>query len=40
MGNHECFPVNMYEFDSDRELDLKYSFANAWQYWIGEDAAD
>lgn len=39
MGNHESFPVNVYDYFSDREKDLKNSFAEAWKQWIGEGPA-
>ncbi len=30
MGNHESFPVNVYDYFGDRENDLKTTFANLW----------
>ena len=40
MGNHESFPCNVYDYEGDREKELKTEFANAWEYWIGPEAAE
>lgn len=34
MGNHESYPVNVYEF-GDQEF-LNKVLANAWSSWIGD----
>ena len=39
-GNHECFPVNTFDYNSHREDPLKIAFSEAWKDWIGEKAAD
>ncbi len=36
MGNHESYPVNVYEYDSKREDTLKHALAENWKSWIGE----
>lgn len=38
-GNHESYPVNVYEFNSSREDGLKQALADSWQKWIGVVAA-
>ena len=38
MGNHESWPVNVYDFRSNREDVLKGGLANAWRQWLDEDA--
>ena len=40
MGNHESYPVNVYDYSGNREDELKIAFADAWQVWIGENAAE
>ncbi|KAL4435127.1 hypothetical protein ABPG74_003620 [Tetrahymena malaccensis] len=39
MGNHESFPCNVYDYETDREKDLKAQLAQAWESWIGKEAA-
>lgn len=39
MGNHESFPCNVYDYESQREKDLKARLSKAWEYWIGAEAA-
>ena len=39
-GNHEAYPVNNYDFFSDREDPLKEAFGSAWEAWIGRKAAE
>lgn len=42
MGNHESFPVNVYDYFSGHNKDrekLNTEFANIWQDWIGPEAA-
>eukprot|EP00331_Platyophrya_macrostoma_P015218 CAMPEP_0176467452 /NCGR_PEP_ID=MMETSP0127-20121128/38469_1 /TAXON_ID=938130 /ORGANISM="Platyophrya macrostoma, Strain WH" /LENGTH=281 /DNA_ID=CAMNT_0017860759 /DNA_START=388 /DNA_END=1230 /DNA_ORIENTATION=+ len=38
-GNHECYPVNNFDFRSHREDSMKTAFSEAWKDWIGPDAA-
>ena len=38
MGNHESWPVNVYDFRSDREDVLNGGMANAWRQWMDADA--
>lgn len=40
MGNHESYPCNVYDYKSEREKRLNSVFANAWEYWIGKEAAE
>ena len=39
LGNHESFPVNVYDFLSNREVSFNNFFADEWVDWIGPDAA-
>jgi sphingomyelin phosphodiesterase len=39
MGNHEPFPVNVYNFYGQRDLYLREALANSWESWIGTDSA-
>ena len=39
MGNHESFPVDVYDYFGKRELDLQDEFSSIWEEWIGEEAA-
>jgi len=38
IGNHESFPVNVYDFLSNREVYFDSSLAEMWKKWIGDDA--
>ena len=38
MGNHESWPVNVYDYRRDREDTLKAGLAQAWHYWLDEKA--
>ena len=38
MGNHESFPVNVYNYDGDREQMLVGGLAEAWRSWLDEEA--
>ena len=38
IGNHESFPVNVYDFNSDREKIFNKNYADLWKDWIGNDA--
>ena len=38
-GNHECFPVNTFDYNSGREDPLRIAFSESWKDWIGEEAA-
>lgn len=40
IGNHESFPVNVYDFLSDREKSFNSFFAEQWKPWIGEKSAE
>lgn len=40
IGNHESFPVNVYDFLSNREGHFDYELADMWKKWIGEDAVE
>lgn len=40
IGNHESFPVNVYDFLSDREKSFNSFFAEQWKQWIGQKSAD
>lgn len=39
MGNHEPYPVNVYDYMSDREKPLLEGFSKVWEKWIGAEAA-
>ncbi|EAR99710.1 ser/thr phosphatase family protein (macronuclear) [Tetrahymena thermophila SB210] len=39
-GNHESFPVNVYDYFGDRENQQNDIFATSWEQWIGKEAAD
>lgn len=39
MGNHESYPVNVYDYkNKDRETALNGGLAQAWRYWLDERA--
>lgn len=38
MGNHESWPVNVYDYHSDRESVLNAGLAQAWRYWLDDKA--
>jgi len=40
MGNHECFPADQFDWFGDQSNDLKVTFGDLWEDWIGKDAAD
>ena len=39
-GNHECFPVDIFDYNSDAKSTLKRAFGDIWKDWIGEEAAE
>ncbi len=39
IGNHESFPVNVYDFFTKREIQFNNFFAHTWADWIGEEAS-
>jgi len=39
LGNHESFPVNVYDFITKREIDFNSFFADEWYDWIGPEAS-
>lgn len=38
MGNHESYPVNVYDYHSDREQMLNEGLAQAWKQWLSPEA--
>lgn len=40
VGNHEAYPVNVFDFKSDREKGFLEEYAELWRGWIGDDAAE
>lgn len=38
MGNHESYPVNIYDYHSDREAMLNGGLASAWKDWLDDQA--
>ena len=38
MGNHESWPVNVYDYDGDREKSLIGGLAEAWKPWLTQEA--
>ena len=38
MGNHESWPVNVYDFEGSREDVLNGGLAQAWRKWLSEEA--
>ena len=40
MGNHESFPVNVYNYKGEREMLLNGAMATAWEPWVGQKAAE
>lgn len=34
MGNHESFPVNVYDYEGDREKMLNGGLAETWKPWL------
>ena len=38
MGNHESWPVNVYDFQGPREEMLNGGLAQAWRKWLSEEA--
>lgn len=39
MGNHESFPVNVYDYEGNREKELQKKLGDVWEDWIGAEAA-
>ncbi|KAL4435972.1 hypothetical protein ABPG74_022207 [Tetrahymena malaccensis] len=39
-GNHESFPVNVYDYFGDHENKQNDIFATSWEQWIGKEAAE
>lgn len=40
MGNHESFPMNIYEFGGKKEKKFQDFFGNLWEFWIGKEASE
>ena len=40
MGNHESFPVNVYDYEGDREKMLNGGLAETWKPWLTREAYD
>lgn len=40
VGNHEAFPVNEFDYMSERDNDFRVQFAEMWRHWIGDDNAE
>ncbi|CAD8091741.1 unnamed protein product [Paramecium sonneborni] len=40
IGNHEAFPVNQYDYMSDKDSNLRVEFSNMWREWLGDETAD
>jgi sphingomyelin phosphodiesterase len=38
MGNHESWPVNVYDYQGTREQVLNAGLANSWRDWLNEKA--
>lgn len=38
MGNHESFPVNVYDYEGDREKMLNGGLAETWKPWLTPQA--
>ena len=38
MGNHESFPVNVYDYEGEREKMLIQGLAEAWRQWLDDKA--
>jgi sphingomyelin phosphodiesterase len=38
LGNHESYPVNVYEWGKGNSIELNEGVAEAWGSWIGEQA--
>lgn len=39
LGNHESYPVNVYEWGKGNSIELNDGVAEAWEPWIGQEAA-
>jgi len=42
MGNHESYPVNVYDYfngDNEDRKQINDEFSQIWEEWIGADAA-
>jgi sphingomyelin phosphodiesterase len=39
LGNHESYPVNVYEWGKGNSIQLNDGVAEAWKDWIGPEAA-
>ena len=39
MGNHESYPVNVYDYSGTREHAMQKEFSDMWKDWIGEDGS-
>lgn len=40
VGNHEAYPVNEFDYMSDRENSFRVAFADMWRDWLGDEAAE
>ena len=40
MGNHESYPVNVYDYEGEREKMLIGGLAEAWKPWLDQKAYD
>jgi len=40
VGNHEAFPVNEFDYMTERENSFRVEFANMWRGWLGEETAE
>ena len=38
LGNHESYPVNVYEWGKGNSIELNDGVAEAWRDWIGPEA--
>jgi sphingomyelin phosphodiesterase len=39
-GNHEAYPVNVFDYKTDREVGFRQIIADLWRDWIGDQAAE
>ncbi|CAD8174960.1 unnamed protein product [Paramecium octaurelia] len=39
IGNHEAFPVNQYDYMTDKDSNLRVEFSNMWREWLGDETA-
>ncbi|CAD8071043.1 unnamed protein product [Paramecium primaurelia] len=40
VGNHEMFPVDQYDYMTEKDSNLRVEFSNMWRDWLGDETAE